>query len=245
MLAVCAAIQWEIRPILQALQTVRRERVDSVRVWRSLHPRQPVLVFRTGMGWERAAASTREVLNEFPVRAILNTGCAGGLTADLSVAAVVVSTVVIAAADPASVHSTDGVWSDRLYAAAENAGLTASRGATVTSRAVLNTSAAKQSAANAFGALAVDMEGAAIAEVAALRGVPFASARAILDPLSVNIPLPVAQGKSCAPASRPVSYLLNFAQFIPLARAGFSVHVALSRLFQVLFEDCFPDTGKV
>src|SRR3990170_6146674 len=143
MLAVCAAIQWEIRPILQALQTVRRERVDSVRVWRSLHPRQPVLVFRTGMGWERAAASTREVLNEFPVRAILNTGCAGGLTADLSVAAVVVSTVVIAAADPASVHSTDGVWSDRLYAAAENAGLTASRGATVTSRAVLNTSAAK------------------------------------------------------------------------------------------------------
>ncbi len=246
MLAICAALQWEARPILRALGTVRREKSNQVRVWRSVNVQQPVLVFRTGMGWERAAASTRAVLSEFPVRALLNTGCAGGLAPGLSVAEVVVSTAAVAATDPATVYSTDGTWTNRLYAAAARAGLPASRGTIVTSRGVLSTTADKRSAANAFGALAVDMEGAAIAEVAASRGVPFASARAVLDPVSMDIPRPPGQDQWSALVSRPVSYASNLGEIFSVAWAAYRVHVALGRLFRALLDDdCFTGRGKV
>lgn len=243
MLAICTALQWEARPILRALGTVRREKSKSVRVWRSVDVQQPVVVFRTGMGWERAAANTREVLNKFPIRALLNTGCAGGLALGLSVADVVVSTAVVAATDPATVYSTDSTWTSRLYAAAEKARLPASRGVIVTSRAVLSTRADKQSAANAFGALAVDMEGAAIAEAAATRGTPFASVRAVLDPVWMNIPFPPGQSNWNKLMSPPLSYVLNFTEFFPVAWATYRVHVALGRLFGALFNDCLAGRG--
>ena len=99
MLAICAALRWEIRPILQSLGRVERVRRDQVTFWRAIGG-PPVLVFQTGVGARRARHAAAVAAETFPVAAILNTGCAGSLVPYLEAGAVVVPDVLVQEGSP-------------------------------------------------------------------------------------------------------------------------------------------------
>jgi nucleoside phosphorylase len=72
-------------------------------------------------------------------------------------------------------------WFDTYASALTSAGLGFTKGAILTSRHALTTGAEKRAAGEHSGAVAVDMESAAIALEAATRGLPFVCMRTILD----------------------------------------------------------------
>lgn len=182
-LVVFAAMRWECRPVLRALRQVRRDTLDGFTIWRGRSGAGPVLVMKTGIGphlAQRAAEAVGAARNHGKGRlAFISTGCAGGLRASTLPGHVALATAAVDAregtrfaADP---HLAEGAAVD-----ARRAGLQVHSGSVLCVDHALSTRADKRAAA-AAGHIAVEMEGAAIAAVAATAGVPYLSVRTILD----------------------------------------------------------------
>ena len=180
-------MRWEVQPIVRALGAVRRVRRDGLTVWESLT--LPVIVFRTGMGPERAAAATRALLDAYSIQALVNSGCAGGLIEGLGPGAVVIpETVYDGTRAPVTAYPTHPSLVEKLRRATECAGLSAHPGPIHTTDVPLTTPESKQAAHERSGSAAVEMEGAAVAGVASQRGIAFASLRIILDDSATPVP---------------------------------------------------------
>jgi nucleoside phosphorylase len=247
MLAICAALGWEIGPILEAAGKVRRLSVDGVRAWRS-EGEEALLVFRTGVGAEKAAASADAILRAFPLRSVLNTGSAGALVPSLPTGALVIPSACCQESKPLP---TDPQWTERLRRIAVSLALRADHGPLLTSPEPLLRSSQKRDAHLRWKATAVDMESAAIGRVAAENGVPFAVVRGILDPLDANLLDP---GDAAPDSARPARRLkLNWRRFgqdchIPRvpedATAAQAVRAGLRLLFAALLHRP-PNRGTV
>lgn len=139
-----------------------------------------------GIGMERARETARRALDLMPaVEMIIGTGVAGALSAGLRSGDLVMADRILAlhaGADRAEhmAQSADaqirslGHW---LRAA----GLTYATGALLSSHRVMATGREKRQAKETTGAIAVDMETAALAAEAHARGIPFVAIRAVLD----------------------------------------------------------------
>ena len=171
-----AALGWEARTILAALQEVQPS--DAPRRWTGRLPDGgSCLVVQTGMGAARAAAAARAVP---PVGAVLSLGCGGGLVPWLRTGDVVVATEVVAL-------DTTCRPGARASAVVPPVELGAHEGAVASSPGVLATIAEKTAAAGC-GALLVDMESWVFAAEAERRGVPFAAVRVVLDGATDELP---------------------------------------------------------
>ncbi|MGH8161428.1 MAG: hypothetical protein ACRESR_04650 [Gammaproteobacteria bacterium] len=138
----------------------------------------------SGIGVERARAAALAAV-EGGARRLLVWGCAGGLIHHLAPGTVVVPRVVLSAAGER--FEADAVWRAELLARAP-AGVPVNDGNLVTTARPLGDPGEKGGLAQRSGAIAADMETAAIAAIAAARGLPFAAVRAIADPLEFALP---------------------------------------------------------
>jgi adenosylhomocysteine nucleosidase len=178
--AIFAALRWECAPIIRRLRQARRQRIDGFQTWQATVRGRDVLVVKTGIGMDQAAAAATAASRCGSFDLFLSTGCAGGLAADLLPGDLAIASSVVSSS-PSARFETDGEQRTRLEHIASRAGLRNTTGSLLCSREALATAAAKQAAAVAHGSVAVDMEGASIAACAARLGVPFAAVRAILD----------------------------------------------------------------
>jgi adenosylhomocysteine nucleosidase len=151
------------------------------------------LVLVAGGGWPRFARGALEILpvgigasqlaarltGIAPPALVLSAGVCGALAPELSVGALVV---------PEAVLGPDG----RRYATAVVGGARR-HGTLLTTERVLEDAAAKSRLWLATGALAVDMESAAILEWAAARGVPGLVVRGVCDPAGRGVPADLAR----------------------------------------------------
>ncbi len=138
-----------------------------------------------GIGRARARAGAGALLGA-GATALLSWGTAGGLDGALVAGSLVLPQTVISSAGEA-LHVDPG-WRERV--SRRLAGYLAySHGPLVESPAVLGQPADKQALFKASGAAAVDMESAAVADVARGAGVPFLAVRAVLDPAARVIPV--------------------------------------------------------
>lgn len=143
------------------------ERVALVRVESSA-----VLVERAGIGGELAGAGARRALSA-GARALVSVGFCGAVRAELSPGDVVVATEVI-----------DGTGERVLSCDADfTAGVRGSRGPLETRSTIARTPEDR-----CGPGIALDMESAAIGEVAAEAGVPFAAVRAVSDSAETTLP---------------------------------------------------------
>ena len=135
------------------------------------------LLALTGMG-PAAAAAGAERLVAAGAGALVSWGLAGGLDPALPAGKIFLPSEI--ATPEGALLATDARWRERLAASVSGfAPLTSGR--LVTVAAVVATAAAKAALFKASGARAVDMESAAIGEVARGRSLPFIAVRVIID----------------------------------------------------------------
>jgi len=156
-----------------------------------------VVLAISGFGKVAAASTVTTMLDRFDPEAILFTGVAGALDPGVKRGAVVVADELIQHDFDASpivprfvIPSlqvdripTDPAWTKRLAAAAPSApGAAVHRGLVLSGDRFISSDAARSELRSLFpNALAVEMEGAAVAQVCAERKVPFAVVRVISD----------------------------------------------------------------
>lgn len=132
-----------------------------------------------------AAASAARALAEAGAAALLSWGVAGGLDPRLRPGAIVLPAEILGPAGER--YPTDAAWRERerrRLAGREPV----CEGAILSQGTAIADPRAKHAAHRASGAVAIDMESAAIAAVAASRGLPFLVLRAIVDAASDALP---------------------------------------------------------
>jgi adenosylhomocysteine nucleosidase len=183
----------------------------------------------SGIGYEAAQIAARALVDA-GVTALMTFGMAGGLDPGLQAGSIVLPAELIA---PSGVRFiTCRSWRERI-AAAVSSSRAVSEGNLLTSELALESVAAKSAAYHCSGAVAVDMESAAVAEVAAAACLPFIAVRVIVDTAADVLPRAVAAA-SRAGRVRMVrliaGLLLAPAQIKPLIRLSQRYRTAMGSL---------------
>lgn len=203
-LAIVGAMHEEIAALRPCLEGLRTER----RAGRDFHigrlDGQDVILVRCGIGKVAAAITAAVLLDAFDARALLFTGVAGGLAPGVRVGDIVVATTLLQHdmnAEPLfprwevpltgrARFDADPYWSDRLARAGHALAAThrhaqaatLHRGLVVSGDRFVATQAESDALRSLLpDALAVEMEGAAVAQVCHDFGRPFAVVRTISD----------------------------------------------------------------
>jgi len=138
----------------------------------------------SGIGATGARRAARR-LADLGVDALASWGMAAGLDPRLEAGVVVVPTRLIGS--PEHTFPPDRAWRQRLLGRLTGR-VTVCGDPLVDTPTVLETAAAKAAIFERTGAAAADMESAAVAQVAAERGLPFVAVRVILDPAGLALP---------------------------------------------------------
>ncbi len=165
-IAIIAAMEREVAPL------IRRWKVRTIehggRRYRLFENGEAALVCG-GIGAEAARRATEAVIQKMRPARVVSVGFAGALVSMLKVADVFEPRTVVNFADGARIETHSGKGTLVSYGAVASRGL-------------------KYHLATAYGADAVDMEAAAVAQGAEARGVEFAALKAISDAADFNLP---------------------------------------------------------
>ena len=137
-----------------------------------------------GIGAEQALAAAELLIAE-GATALLSWGSAGGLAASLLPGNLILPKNIISSEQ--SVFPVDLDWHERLCRLLQGQ-IEFHTQPLAESTAILSTPAEKRELFKQSGAIAVDMESAAVAEVASTANLPYIVVRAIVDPFNVRMP---------------------------------------------------------
>ncbi len=165
-IAIVAALEREVRPLVRRWQVVRTEK--DGRTFKFFE-NGAVVVVCGGIGFESARRAAEAVIARYGPSLIYSAGFAGALTAGLKVGDMLSPLRVINAGDGSSMTVSGGE------------GVLVSFGAIASPEQ-------KKNLREAYGAQAVDMEAAAVAQAAAVRGVRFAVIKVISDEFDFEFP---------------------------------------------------------
>ncbi len=189
---------------------------------------QEVVVVRSGVGKVNAAVCTQILIDEFQVDAVINTGIAGSLNADIDIGDIVVSTDVVHhdmdavnfGYEPGQIpqmdvfsFEADRELADRAEKVCQevNPDIKVFRGRVVSGDQFIADKAVKERITNLFHGYCTEMEGAAIAQTAYLNKIPFVIIRAISDKAddSASEDYPTFEKKAVAHSVRLVEGMLG------------------------------------
>lgn len=189
-LGIIGAMDVELQTILQTCSQLREYSIGKTLLYTGKIGNQEVVVMKCGIGKVNAAMGTQIMVDKFSVDAIINTGIAGAIHPNLRVGDIVLSSKV-------AHHDVDvqnfgyekgQVPGLPLWFEADSRLIKLIRdhqelrkGAIVSGDQFVRDAGVKKEIEERFGALCVEMEGAAIAQVASQNEVPFVIVRAISD----------------------------------------------------------------
>jgi adenosylhomocysteine nucleosidase len=142
------------------------------------------LVAVSGMG-RAAAVDAAGALVAAGATALVSWGLAGGLDPKLQAGTICLPCLVVSR--DGATFATDLHWREILTAAIGRR-LSVAGGTLLTSAAAIESVAGKAAAFGETGAVAVDMESAGVAQIAALHKIPFVAVRAIVDTAGDSLP---------------------------------------------------------
>jgi adenosylhomocysteine nucleosidase len=188
-----------------------------------------VLVAVSGVG-STAASEAARALVAAGASALVSWGMAGGLDPALAAGTVCLPRAVMSSAGDH--FATDSPWCE-LTRAAIDGQRTVAQGTLLTHSRAIDRVDAKQTAYRETGAVAVDMESTAIAEVAAKRGLPFIAIRVIVDGAGDALPRSVVAASTAGQVrmARLIGGLLRSpAEIVPLLRLAKRYRAAMQAL---------------
>jgi adenosylhomocysteine nucleosidase len=162
-----------------------------------------VRVHISGVGEQRARLAGRKLI-ESGAKALVSWGSAGGLTSQVSPGSLILPRKIVSA--DGFIFEVDSLWHERLYRRLAGH-IYLHTGVLAESRTVLVSALEKKALFDSSGAIAVDMESAAVAAVAHQAGVPFVAIRVIADRAGLSVPQSVLRNVDEFGRLRPLSFL--------------------------------------
>ena len=193
-IAIFAATHWELQAVRRGLAMDRVETIAGVRCHIGQREDRTYWLIQTGVGPTAARSVAERVLTAQPMSLIMSTGFACALV-PAQVGDLIVGTSV------SSVHGERGwmMGSDcvlcdetvraRVLIVAQDAGLVTRIGTVVSSETVIWRAEEKHRLQRVTDATGLDMESAALAEMAQERGLPMAIVRTVSDLADEDLPL--------------------------------------------------------
>jgi adenosylhomocysteine nucleosidase len=179
----------------RAMPAERRIMIDGVSCFTGRHGGRAYWLVPTGIGPEAAQRAASAVLNRHTAALAVSAGFSGALLPAAAVGDVIVATSVVSG-------RFDGAWAPvgapmacddtvlrAVQAAAADTRLAFRSGLVVSLTTVLCRAVEKENVSRLTGAIALDMESAAIGNVARAHGIPFAVVRTVSDVASEDLPL--------------------------------------------------------
>ena len=188
---IMGAMPDEVDQLCAKLADVTVEPYGGVEYHRGTLAGKPVVVCCAGMGKANAAAATQVLITRYGADRIIFSGIAGNMTSKIGIGDVVIGRTVLyhdaeldmICQNPPYLkeYSGDPVLIAAAEAACAKAGVTALTGKIATGDQFVGDSATKQAIADKCAPDCVEMEGAAVSQIAAKNGVPCVILRAMSD----------------------------------------------------------------
>ena len=195
-LGIIAAMKIEAELIEAAMTDIVRETCGSIEFCLGKIGNTDIDLAVCGIGKVFAAICAQTMIVKYAPDAVINTGVGGTLTRKLSVGDVAVSSAMVqhdmdtsALGDPVGLISgpniveipADAALACKISAIVKDMGINTVQGIIATGDQFIGNQETKNRIVNTFGAIACEMEGAAIGQVCYVNKVPFAVIRAISD----------------------------------------------------------------
>lgn len=180
-----SALRLELSPLFRRLDRVRKYSGGDFTFRGGFLRDIRIAAVESGAGRKRAERATHALLDAHQPQWMLSVGFAGALNDRLKIGDIVVADRIVPADAPAPADQA-GLKIDIKMPADESRGLYVGRLATATH--IVQTVAEKRGIAERTGALAVDMESLAVAEVCRARKARFIAVRAISDDCTADLP---------------------------------------------------------
>ena len=196
MIGIIGAMSVEVEALKAKIEDAKRETVSGIELVSGKLSGKDVVVAQCGIGKVFAAVCAEIMILKYGVKAIINTGVAGTLSPDIGILDFAVSTAVVqhdmdttAIGDaPGLISGINVVEIDAAPALAalvvrlaDTLGYKAKGGIIASGDQFINNAARKSYIRDTFGAIACEMEGAAIGHVCYISGVDFVIIRCISD----------------------------------------------------------------
>ncbi len=193
---VICAMDEELAILKDSLENSQRKEISGTQFFSGEINNQPVVLVKSGIGKVAAGINTAVLIDEFKVDAVINSGSAGGIGQGLKVGDIVISTqtayhdVDVTPAgykigqlpDCPQIFQASPTLVDGISKAAKKSGLLTHQGLIVSGDQFI---ADKKKIAiikkNFPDALACEMEGAAVGQVAYMKKTPYVVIRAMSD----------------------------------------------------------------
>lgn len=186
-LAVFVATRAEMRPIITTLQSTRQSASRSGSMMRIAVGNRVLLLARTGVGPDHAEATACRLLDETPIAAAVSLGVAGGLSPQAQTGDLIVGNrVILRRNSRLESFPCDSDLQDTAATILRRWGSRHCLGPILTVDRIVLTEE-KHRLAVESGAMALDMESAAIASAAAARSIPFLVVRGVLDTVDEDL----------------------------------------------------------
>ena len=196
MIGIIGAMSVEVEALKAAMTDKSEEQISGIAFVCGVLCGREVVVAQCGIGKVFAAMAAQTMILRFGVDMIINTGVAGTLTGELGIADVAVSSACVqhdmdtsAIGDPVGlVSGINKIYFDAdkravsiLSKYADSHNVNYKVGTIASGDKFIAAKDDKTRIASTFGAIACEMEGASIAQVAYINSTPFAVVRAISD----------------------------------------------------------------
>lgn len=220
-IGVLAALKVELLDLLEGRDHIEEKTIGDSVFFLVEEGSHTLVLCEAGVGKVNAAMVTQQLIDHFAPELLINTGIAGSLQPHIHVMDTVIATDatmhdfdhrIMRAFKPFLDHFTaDADVAKRLEKVAKDQGLSVHVGRIVTGDVFVNDLKLKKHLAETFGGLCVEMEGAAIAQVATRNGIPFGIVRTISDEADHEADVSYDQFEEIA-ARRSAALLNRFVQ---------------------------------
>lgn len=197
-IGIIGAMEEEVDALRGKLSDVQKLDRASMEFYTGILGNKKVVIVRSGIGKVNAGICTQILADLFQVDAVINTGIAGSLKAEINIGDIVVSTDAIQhdmdatgfgyepgviPRMPVSCFEADKELVKAVEAACREAipEVGVFTGRIVSGDQFISDRAVKDRISSQFGGMCTEMEGAAIAQAAYLNSIPFVIIRAISD----------------------------------------------------------------
>jgi adenosylhomocysteine nucleosidase len=182
-IGVVAAMPQEIAPLLRRIGKFRKERAAGCNLYRFEVGGVPVALMESGMGPRHAAEATAALIKAAAPDCLLNFGFAGGVLPGLAVGDLVLAERVfyLEGGSLSEVAQPDPGLGNRLAAALASAPVKLFRGSFVTAAVITSKTALAGQLDPALAYPVLEMETAALLQVAATAGIPLLALRGVSD----------------------------------------------------------------